>query len=123
MSDYPESKATKKVNPRDRVFLFDYSVDTDLTAAINKEHLDICGLRFPASFEGTAVTFLESATEAGAYNAVWWEGALFTLVCAADKTVMFDPAKLSGLKWLKLTCAPVVAADRIVTPIYRDFSG
>lgn len=112
----------KRVGPEHGVFLFDYSEDTDLTAAINKGHLDICGLRFPASFEGTAVTFLESATEGGAYNAVWWEGSLWTLVVAADKTVMFDPAKLSGLKWLKLTCAPVVTADRTVTPIYRNFT-
>lgn len=106
---------------RDGVFFFDYSVDTDLTPAINKEHLDICGLRFPASFEGTAVTFLESASETGTFNPVWWEGSLWTLVVAAVKTVMFDPAKLSGLTWLKLTCAPVVTADRIVTPIFRNF--
>ena len=106
---------------RDRVFFFDFSEDADLTAAINKEHLDICGLRFPASFEGTAVTFLESDAEGGTYNAVWWEGALWTLVVAADKTVLFDPAKLSGLTWLKLTCAPAVAADRTVTPVFRNF--
>ena len=109
-------------SPRSGVFFFDFSVHTTITAAINKEHLDICGLRFPASFEGVAVTFSESATEGGTYNPVWWEGALFTLTVAADKTVMFDPAKLSGLKWLKLTSGTAVAADRTVTPIFRDFS-
>jgi len=108
---------------RDGVFFFDQSVDNDLTPAINKEHLDICGLRFPTSFEGTAVTFLECDTQAGTFRPVWWEGALFTLVCAADKTVLFDPAKLSGLTWLKLTCAPVVTADRTVVPIFRNFVG
>lgn len=107
---------------RDNYFFFDVSVDDDLAGPLYKGHVDICGLRFDSGFDGTGVTFLESATETGTYNPVWWEGALWTLVVAASKTVMFDPAKLSGLKWLKLTSSAHEGADVNVYPIYRSFN-
>jgi hypothetical protein len=110
-------------NPRDNTFFIDISADDDLSEPMFKGHLDICGLRFGSEFDGAAVTFLESETETGTYQEVWWEDAAFTLTVTASKTVMFDPTKLSGIKWLKITSdGPEAGTDSEVIPIFRDFS-
>jgi hypothetical protein len=109
-------------NPRNNVFFIDISADDDLSEAMFKGHLDLCGVRIPAAFTGTEIGFTESDEEDGTYNAVTWEGTAIALTVAAGDTCMFDPAKLSGLKWLKLTSNDNEAADRTVEPIWRDFT-
>lgn len=110
-------------NPRNNTFIVDISEDTDLSLPMYKGHLDICGVRIPSNFDGTTLTFLESETEDGTYQTVQWEGSDLTLTVAASKTAMFDPAKLSGLKWLKISTGTVQSTtDTIVEPIYRDFT-
>ena len=114
--------ANNSVNPRSNVFFIDQSDDDNLSQPMLKAHLDICGVRLPAAFTGTSIGFTESDTETGTFNAVTWEGTAVAYTVAAGDTCMFNASVLSGLKWLKLTSNDAEAADRTVTPIYRDFN-
>ena len=109
-------------NPRNNVFFIDQSADDNLSEAMFKGHLDICGVRIPAAFTGTSVGFTESETETGTFNAVLWEGVTVAFAAAAGQTCMFNASILSGLKWLKLTSNGSEAADRTIEPIHRDFN-
>lgn len=109
-------------NPRNNAFFIDISADDDLSEAMFKGHLDICGVRMPAAFDGSNIGFQESATEGGTYNDVTWEGEAVSFAVAAGETCMFNAAILSGLPWLKITSDGNEAADRTITPVYRDFN-
>jgi hypothetical protein len=109
-------------NPRANVFFIDQSVDADLSEPLFKGHLDILGLRFPATWDAANCTFYESDTEDGTYRLVHWEqDGAFTLTGGVDLTIKFGPERLAGCKWVKIATSAVQLADRTITPIFRNF--
>jgi hypothetical protein len=114
--------ANNNDNPRLNTFFIDITADDDLSEPMFKGHLDLCGLRFPSAFTGSTISFYESASENGTYQKVEWEGTDVEFTVTVDKTVMFDPAKFSGLPWLKIASDGNEAADRTIDPIFRDFN-
>lgn len=110
------------VNPRENTFFFDISDDDDLSQPFFQGHLDLCGVRIPSGFDGTSIGFKECETETGTYSDVSWEGTVVAFTVSAPVTLKFDPAKLTGSKWLKMTSDANEDGDVEIEPIFRDFS-
>lgn len=106
-------------NPRTNHFFIDQSEDADLSEALFKGDLDICGLDFPTMTSAT-VTFEESRDDV-TYKPVHWDGAVLQITVTSGTIQHLDPMWFSGARYLKIKTAGAEAADRTIYPIWRRF--
>jgi len=79
------------------------------------------GLRIPAAFTGTTVSFKNALTTAGTSNAVYRaDGTLYTVTVAQGKDTILNPLDFLWTKFLTVVSGSTEGADRTVTLIVRD---
>jgi hypothetical protein len=103
----------------DLYFFIDISADDNLSEAVDKRFMDLCGLIIP-TMTSTAVTFLGSQDGVNFYP-VWWDGAALSITVTSGVVTMLDPLWFSGVNYLKIGTGSGEAADRTIYPIWRAF--
>lgn len=80
----------------------------------------LCGVRIPAAFTGTAITFESSKTATGTFDAVKdGAGNSISKTVAASQYIALDPSLFAGIRFLKIVSGSNEAADRVVTAVAR----
>ena len=91
-----------------------------LSDTIDAEGMTLVGIRLPATLTGATFSIQESDNLAGTYRDVYnTNGSLFSFTVAANRTVLFNPSDLAGLRFIKLKSAATEAAQRTITCILR----
>lgn len=83
-----------------------------LTAAIATQGLSLCGVKLPAAFTGTALTFLACDTLGGTYIPVYNASGQVSYTVAASRYVAIDPKDFFGISFLKIQSNSNEGADR-----------
>lgn len=88
--------------------------------AVDTRGMVLVGVRMPAAFTGTALTFVSGESFAGTYQDVYNSaGTALSATVAASRTVIFNPTDLAGLQFIKLKSGSAEGADRTITLILR----
>jgi len=80
----------------------------------------LVGIRMPSAFTGTAMTFTESTSTTGTFQAVYDSAGQISLTVAASRTIMIDPARTRGLRFIKLVSGSSEGADRTIQVIIKE---
>ncbi len=81
----------------------------------------VFGLRVPAGFAGTSVTFEAAEKFDGAYMPVTnADGTNYTLTVAASRHVRIPPADLAGCEFIKVVSGASEAAGTKVNAVARE---
>lgn len=107
-------------------FLFDKAITILNTAtassAIDCAGLTLCGVKFPAVFTGTTITFQMCDTIGGTYVPVHnAAGTAITYTIAASRYAAIDPKDFHGINFLKIVAGTAQAADRTLTVSLKGF--
>lgn len=89
------------------------------SSAIRAKGQCLVGVRIPAAFTGTSVSFTECDKEAGTYRAVTKDGNELSFPVAAGDVLKFQyPAFFAGLAFIKIVSGSDEAAQRELTPLF-----
>ena len=86
----------------DATFTATVAVSGTTSGAINLQGFAPCGLYFPATTDGTTVTFQASADGTTYYPIYGTDGNQISYTIAASRYVPLDPSVFAGVAFLKL---------------------
>lgn len=89
------------------------------SGAVDLEHATVVGLRWPAAFTGSKITFTASSTPDGTYVAVVDTGGTTVEVAAAAAKVTGLIPDLASLRWVKIVSDAAEGAERAFTFICK----
>ena len=96
-----------------------------LSGAVDLQGMGLIRIDMPAGWDAAALTLQTSEAQAGTFRDVYNEdGTELALTVAAGRAVVVEPARLPGVRWLKLRsgtgAAPVLqTAERSVELVVR----
>lgn len=101
-------------------FMFDKTITILNTATASSvvecAGLTFCGVKFPAAFTGTTITFQMCDTIGGTYVPVHnAAGTAISYTIAANRYSAIDPKDFYGINFLKIISGSAQAADRTLT--------
>lgn len=92
------------------------------TPAIDLQGFTLCGVLFPATFTGTALTFEMSVDGTTFFPVVaTTSGTALSYTVAQGKYSALDPTPFQGIRYLKLVSGSTEGADRVLTLAVKGF--
>lgn len=92
------------------------------SAAINCGGMALCGIKLPATFTGTALTFEMSDAIDGTYVPVTSSsGSAISYTVAANKYAAIDPKDFQGINFLKIKSGSTEVAARTLVCSLKGF--
>jgi len=89
------------------------------TAGLYLGDLTLLGIRLPATFDGTTVTFTGSDTLAGTYDPIYNDdGSAYTVTCAASRYTVVDYTKFLGVLFVKVVPGTTQATTDTIITLY-----
>lgn len=82
------------------------------SAVIKTQGLSLCGILLPASFTGTALTFLACDTVDGTFVGVYDSAGALSYTVAQARYIAIDPKDFQGIEFLKIKSGSNEGADR-----------
>ena len=82
--------------------------------------MSLVGIRMPAAFTGTTLTFQESNSSTGTFRDVYnASGNQLSIPVSTNRTILFTPSDFAGLRYVKIKSGSSEAADRSINVILR----
>ena len=106
---------------KSEVALIDVSADATNSLGVNVENMLLCGVVFPATMTGTAITFDYSVDGTNFVDVKETDGTEVSYTVSAGDMVRVDPSgwAFAGGGFLRVTSGSSEAADRKIKLIFR----
>lgn len=92
-----------------------------VSEAINCGGMALTGIKFPAAFTGTAVTFQMCDTIDGTYVPVYNAAGAVSYTIAQGRYYAIDPKDFQGIKFLKIVSGSAEGAGRTLVVSMKGF--
>jgi len=106
---------------KSEVALIDVSEDASNSTSVNVENMLLCGIVFPATMTGTAITFDYSVDGSSWIDVFETDGTEVSYTVSADNVVRVDPSgwAFASNGYIRLTSDATEAADRKIKLLFR----
>ena len=106
---------------KSEVALIDVSADATNSLGVNVENMLLCGVVFPATMTGTAITFDYSVDGSSWIDVFETDGTEVSYTVSADNVVRVDPSgwAFASNGFIRITSGSTEAADRKIKLLFR----
>lgn len=106
---------------KSEVALIDVSEDASNSTSVNVENMLLCGIVFPATMTGSAITFDYSVDNSSWVDVFNTSGTEISYTVSAGNVISFDPNDwaFASNGYLRVTSGGTEAADRKIKLLFR----
>jgi hypothetical protein len=106
---------------KSEVALIDVSADASNSVGVNVENMLLCGVVFPATMTGTAITFDYSVDNSSWVDVFETDGTEVSYSVSAGNVVRIDPSgwAFASNGYIRVTSDGTEAADRKIKLLFR----